>query len=180
MKQFALAALLIISATMFAAGDAFSQTRNPDIRSPKAQGPMIAAGLPNRNADAVSSDQKPATLTEGFVFYIQDFKFQHQSELNNLNIKFQYTYRPGIRTSQYPDFQLILNDVKAFLQNYPDEEAYWEILNKDAVAMVLQRYPVLSSVTSELQVSPSAMIPFLRASVATRQRPSRSPLQKSN
>ena len=112
----------------------------------------------------------PAALTEGFVFYIQDFKYQHQSELNNLNITIRYTYVSGIEESQYPEFRLVLNDVKTFLENYPDEEAYWEILNKAVTEMVLRKYPVLSSITSEMQVSPSAMITFLRASTVTRQR----------
>ncbi len=110
------------------------------------------------------------TLVEEFSFLIQDFKINHQSELNNLNIKVRYCYETGITESQYPDFQLILNDIKNFLNNYPDEEAYWEILNKELTHMVLQKYPMLSSITSEMQVSPSAMIPFLRSTTVTRQR----------
>ncbi len=76
------------------------------------------------------------TLVEEFSFLIQDFKINHQSELNNLNIKVRYCYETGITESQYPDFQLILNDIKNFLNNYPDEEAYWEILNKELTHMV--------------------------------------------
>ena len=111
-----------------------------------------------------------STLVEEFSFLIQDFKFNHQSELNNLNIKVRYCYETGISESQYPDFQLVLKDIQNFLTNYPDEEAYWEILNKELTLMVLQKYPMLSSITSEMQVSPSAMIPFLRSTTVTRQR----------
>lgn len=117
-----------------------------------------------------SNDTNHNSLTEGFTFLIQDFRFHHQSELNTLNIKVQYAYKARIQESEYPDFTLILNDIKNFLENYPDEEAYWEILNKEVTLMVLQKYPVLSSITSEMQVSPSAMIPFLRSSIVTRQR----------
>ncbi|MCA1636855.1 MAG: hypothetical protein LC768_00705 [Acidobacteria bacterium] len=117
-----------------------------------------------------SNERNSNSLTEGFTFLIQDFKFNHQSELNNLNIKVQYTYKARIRESEYPDFTLILKDIQKFLQNYPDEEAYWEILNKKLTRMVLRKYPVLSSITSEMQVSPSAMIPYTRSTIVTRQR----------
>ncbi|HUR98323.1 MAG TPA: hypothetical protein VMZ26_09700 [Pyrinomonadaceae bacterium] len=130
------------------------------------------------SANGSSAAQKPVldspnALTEGFVFYIQDYKYQHQSELNNLNITIRYTYVPGITESQYPEFRLILNDIKMFLVNYQDEEAYWEVLNKAVTEMVLRRYPVIASITSEMQVSPSPMITYLRASTVTRQRAGR-------
>ncbi len=47
-------------------------------------------------------------LTEEFSFLIQDFKMNHQSEVNNLNIKVRYRYENGITESEYPDFRVIL------------------------------------------------------------------------
>jgi hypothetical protein len=70
--------------------------------------------------------------------------------------------------SQYPDFTDILKDIQGFLNNYPNETDYWEILNKKLTQRVLRKYPVLSSVTSEMQVSPSAMIPYTRSTIVTR------------
>jgi hypothetical protein len=108
------------------------------------------------------------TLVEEFTFLIQDFKINHQSEINNLNIKLRYCYETGIVMSQYPDFTDILKDIQGFLNNYPNETDYWEILNKKLTQRVLRKYPVLSSITSEMQVSPSAMIPYTRSTIVTR------------
>jgi hypothetical protein len=108
------------------------------------------------------------TLIEEFSFLIQDFKTNHQSEINNLNIKIRYSYETGISDSKYPDFRLILKDIQDFLENYPNEEDYWEILNKKLTLMVLKKYPVLLSVTSEMQVSPSRLDPYSRSSIVTR------------
>ncbi len=75
-------------------------------------------------------------------FYIQDFKMNHQSDINNLNIKVRYCYETGISDSKYPDFRLIVKDIQDFLENYPDEVGYWEIVNKKSTLMVLKKYPV--------------------------------------
>ena len=94
----------------------------------------------------------------------------HQSDINNLNIKVRYCYETGISDNKYPDFRLIAKDIQDFLENYPDEIGYWEIVNKKLTLMVLKKYPVLSSITSEIQVSPSRLVPYLRSSIATRHR----------
>lgn len=109
------------------------------------------------------------SLTEEFSFLIQDFKMNHQSDNNNLNIKVRFCYEIGISDSKYPDFRLILKDIQDFLENYPDEVGYWEIVNKKLTLMILKKYPVLISITSEIQVSPSRLVPFLRSSIVTRQ-----------
>lgn len=106
--------------------------------------------------------------TEDFFFLIQDFKMNHQSEVNNLNIKVRVRYENGISESRYPDFRAIAKDIEEFLNNYPNKTDYWEILNKKLTLMVLKKYPMLSSITSKIQVSPSQKVSYLRSSIVTR------------
>ncbi len=117
---------------------------------------------------SISKAENIDLLTEEFSFLMQDFKITHQSEDNILNIKVRYCYQNGILDSKYPDFRGILNDIQDFLTNYPNEIDYWEIVNKKLTLIVLRKYPVLSSVTSEMQVSPSRLTPYIRSSIATR------------
>ena len=126
-------------------------------------------------ANATSVNQASASkyknldpLTEEFSFLIQDFKMNHQSQMNNLNIKVRYCYEIGISDNEYPDFRLIVKAIQDSLENYPDEVGYWEIVNKKLTLMVLKNYPVLSNVTIEIQVSPSRLAPYLRSSIVTR------------
>ena len=107
-------------------------------------------------------------LTEEFSFLIQDFKMNHQSEVNNLNIKVRYRYENGIIESKYPDFRAVLKDIEDFLNNYPNKVDYWEIVNKKLTLMVLKKYPAIESITSEIQVSPSQKVPYSRSSIVTR------------
>jgi hypothetical protein len=109
-------------------------------------------------------------LIEEFSFLIKDFKMNHQSEINNLNIMVRYRYAANISDGAYPDFRLITKDIENLLTNYPNKRDYWEIINKKITLMVLSKYPVITSVACELQVSPSPLDPYLRSSIVTRNR----------
>ena len=117
---------------------------------------------------SASKDKKTDLLTEEFSFAIQDFKVNHQTQVNNININFRYCYRIGISNSQYPDFRALVKDIQDSLDNYPNEADYWEIVNKNLTQMILKKYPMLSGVTNEMQISPSNLVPFLRSSIVTR------------
>jgi hypothetical protein len=111
--------------------------------------------------------------TEEFSFLIEDFKMNHQSEINNLNIKVRLWYENGIIESKYPDFRAIAKDIEDFLSNYPNKVDYWEILNKKLTLLVLRKYPMIENITSEIQVSPSEKVSYLRSSIVTRSRSKR-------
>jgi len=108
-------------------------------------------------------------LVEEFSFSIKDFKVDHQGP-NNLNISVKYSYRANMAVSDYPDFRLIAKDIEMFLTNYPNETDYWEIVNKKITALILKKYSTLVSVTSQIEVSPTPTIPYLRSSITTRRR----------
>jgi hypothetical protein len=129
--------------------------------APKAATQTAQRRGPTRQADA---------LREEFLFKLKDFKVEHQAELNSLQIQVRYTYQAGIKTAEYPDFIPMAKDVEVFLTNYPNESTYWEIVNKELTQMVLDKYPVLSSITCEIEVAPSQRHPYTRASIVTRQR----------
>jgi hypothetical protein len=119
---------------------------------------------------AISKSENFDLLSEEFSFFIQDFKMNHQSEVNNLNIKVRLRYENGISDSKYPDFRAIAKDIEDFLNNYPNKVDYWEILNKNLTLMVLKKYFMIASITSEIQVSPSQKVSYLRSSIVTRSR----------
>jgi len=104
---------------------------------------------------------------EEFCFLIKDFKIDHQSEINNLNITIRYEYSSGIDEASYPDFRLIARDIETLLSTYPNERDYWEVLNKRVTSMVLDKYRSIRRVSSQIEVSPSARDPYNRASLVT-------------
>ena len=129
--------------------------------------PIIVESAPQ--VEARQARPQGNHLVEEFSFSIKDFKVDHQGQ-NKLNISVKYTYRANMAVSDYPDFRLIAKDIETFLTNYPNETDYWEIVNKKLTASILEKYSTLVSVTSQIEVSPTPTIPYLRSSITTRRR----------
>ena len=121
--------------------------------------------------DAFASPQsrhRPAV--EEFSFLLKDFKMDHQGEVNNVNISVRLRYKPNVSDSEYPDFRAVAKDIETLLSNYPNKTDYWEIVNKKITSLVLTKYAVVTKIASEIQVSPSAGVPYQRSSTVTRER----------
>src|SRR5690349_16427915 len=110
---------------------------------------------------SVAYSQSPV---EEFSFVIKDFKMEHQTQTNNLNISISYRYVANIQKSEYPDFRWLAKDVENLLTNYPNKDDYWEIVNKRITLMLLNKYPGITSVTCDLKVDPSNLVPYSRSS----------------
>ena len=130
------------------------------------------AAKASKPARVVSQQRKHSggDLVEEFSFLIKDFKVDHQSELNTLNISISYRYVVNIPNADYPDFRVLAKDVETLLSNYPNKTDYWEIVNKQITALLLKKYPAITRVTCELKVEPSANVPYSRASRVSRER----------
>ena len=119
---------------------------------------------------ACSSVAYSQSLIEEFSFQIKDFKMDHQTQRNNLNVSISYRYTANIQKADYPDFRWLAKDVETLLSNYPNKDDYWEIVNKQITSLLLNKYPSITSVTSDLKVDPSNLIPYSRSSRVTRER----------
>src|SRR5215207_6613386 len=127
---------------------------------------LSAASLPVAHSQSLKQ-QNEGRLVEEFSFLIKDFRMDHQTQTNNLNISISYRYIVNIRKSEYPDFRRLAKDVETLLANYPNKDDYWEIVNKQITALLLNKYPGITSVTSDLKVDSSSLIPYTRSSRVT-------------
>ena len=142
---------------------------------------LLAASFSMVYSQSSTSTTKPArashtaqenggTLIEEFSFVIKDFKMDHQTEKNNLNISISYRYVANVADPDYPDFRLLAKDVETLLTNYPNEDDYWEVVNKRATSLLMSKYPALNSLTLEITVDPTHLDPYTRSSRVTRER----------
>ena len=127
---------------------------------------------------ACSSVAYSQALVEEFSFAIKDFKMDHQTQTNNLNITISYRYIANIQKSDYPDFRWLAKDVESLLANYPNTDDYWEIVNKQITLTLLNKYAGIASVTCDLKVDPSSLVPYTRSSRVTRDRAASNPHRK--
>ena len=119
---------------------------------------------------ACSSAVYSQSLTEEFSFQIKDFKMDHQTQTNNLNISISYQYIANIQKPDYPDFRWLAKDVETLLSNYPNKDDYWEIVNKQITSLLLNKYSGITKVSCVIKVDPSSLIPYTRSSHVTRER----------
>jgi hypothetical protein len=139
--------LFIILAIIATASNAYSQT-------------------PRRS----SSTRMATSLVEEFSFVLKDFRMDHQGQANNLNLTISYRYAANITRADYPDFRWLAKDVETFLTSYPNEDDYWEIVNKQITALLLKKYSGIVAVTCEIKVDPTNVVPYTRSSRVTRER----------
>src|SRR5215203_6295688 len=134
---------------------------------------LMASSLPvvySQSLKPVPQQQYQSPVIEEFSFLIKDFKIDHQTETNLLNISISFRYVRNIANSEYPDFRWLIKDVEMLLTNYPNENDYWEIVNKQVTSLLLKKYPAIASITCELKVGPSRLVPYTRSSRVTRER----------
>ena len=131
----------------------------------------ISSGLVVYSQSPAPVRQNRGPLVEEFSFLIKDFKTHHQTENHNLNISISFRYVSNITKSEYPDFRWLAKDVETLLTNYPNEDDYWEIVNKQITLLLLTKYRSLATITCELKVDPSPLVPYTRSSRVTRARP---------
>lgn len=118
-----------------------------------------------------TSTQKPGgVLVEEFSFLIKDFRMDHHSQANNLNISVSYRYVSNISKADYPDFRWLAKDIETLLASYPNEDDYWEIVNKEITALLLKKYSGVAAVTCEIRVDPTSVVPYTRSSRVKRER----------
>ena len=126
-----------------------------------------------------TQERSSRSLVEEFSFTLKDFRMDHQGQANNLNISISYRYAANITKADYPDFRWLAKDVETFLNSYPNEEDYWEIVNKQITAVLLKKYAGIVSVTCEIKVDPTSVVPYTRSSRVTRERSSGRSKRKS-
>jgi len=129
-----------------------------------------ASAIYSQTPERSSSTRIARSLVEEFSFVLKDFRMDHQAQANNLNISISYRYAANITKADYPDFRWLAKDVETLLTNYPNEDDYWEIVNKQITALLLKKYPGVVAVTCEIKVDPSSVVPYTRTSRVTRER----------
>lgn len=108
---------------------------------------------------------------EIFTFQVPNYAVQHQGgAIINMKLAYRFTTE-AIDQKDYPDLVPLKKDIDNFLINYPNETEYWEILNKNLVQFLLDKYPQISSLKIEMGVMPTLNEPFFRSSIVRSTRP---------
>lgn len=108
---------------------------------------------------------------EIFTFKLANYPIQHQGgAILNLKVAYRLTAE-AIEQKDYPDLMSVKKDIDNFFITYGNETDYWEILNKNLVQFILDKYLQISSLTIEMGVMPTLNEPLFRSSIVRTTRP---------
>lgn len=138
---------------------------------------VLITGVLGLTAPAFSETTiKCEQYQEVFGFQIPMYATQIQDG-TILNIKVAYRLTPeAIAKNKYPNFIPIEKDIEKFLSNYKNKGDFWEIVNKNLVNHLFERYPQMASLVIEINVNPTPKINLPRFSQVSITRPESCPL----
>lgn len=112
---------------------------------------------------AIAAEEKQINQ-ENFGFKINDYKMEHYDDLISLNLIVKYRINTSPQTEInpdfYPDFLVIIDQIKDFLINYPNETDYWEIINRKLAQSILIKNPQISSLKIKIEIKPNLKDPY--------------------
>ena len=113
---------------------------------------------------------------EIFGFEMPNYAISHQSGAI-LNIKVRYRLTPEASAkNDYPNFVPMTKEIGNYLTNFPNNNDFWEVVNKKLVKILLDKYPQMSSLKVELAVMPTPNELFPRSSILRSTRPQGCPI----
>jgi len=127
-------------------------------------------GLAHKSIAVQPANSEVISIEKQWNFEIDHYGMQHHNGLQTLNITVKCTSDKAIFDPRAPKFLSISSEISHFLRNYPNEDDYWEIINRELSETLLQDYPELSSVSIMLEVLPTERLPYTRASIVTQNR----------
>jgi len=120
-----------------------------------------------------------STNQESFGFFLKDYPMEHQGNgLLNISVLYRLnTAVDKIEPDLYPEYVGIVEKIQKFLEEYPNESDYWEIINKKMAGYLLEQYPSMSSVHIKIDVAPTTpRTRYERFSEVLKTRPDNCPL----
>lgn len=127
----------------------------------------VDLGLVQKEIVAPSPVSTAVSAERHWSFAIANYRMQHQQGWQTLNIAIDCASNQVDLVANQFD---VYGEVAEFLRNYPNEDDYWEIINRELTKTILYNHPELSSISLTLEVLPTHRIPYTRASIVSRNR----------
>lgn len=118
---------------------------------------------------SIANAEESIKFTEGISFAIKTIPLEHQGP-NVVDIKVTFTYVPGLKEKEYPDFIPLYAYATTFLNEYPEKTDYWEVVIKKLAIAYLGKSPAIASATIELNVYPTKTVPYYHVVTCTADR----------
>ncbi len=111
-----------------------------------------------------------------YGFDLTHLNVNHQGK-NVLNISVLYRYPADLPAGDYPDVNLIRNDLLADISAYPNTTDYWEVYDSNLANHLFRKYgKEMEALRIKVEIAPGPGEPFARTSLVTRARSGSAPI----
>jgi hypothetical protein len=115
----------------------------------------------------ISEPQQPVVAMQNWSFSVKGYAVEHQHIANTINIAVKYSLKESSTALNAANFMPLLNRMTQFFVEYPNEDDYWEVVNRRLTEMILQEHPEMRSITISLEVLHRDTIPHTGISTVT-------------
>lgn len=115
----------------------------------------------------VSEPQQLPVAMQNWSVSVKGYAVEHHHMANTVNIAVKYALKESSTALNTANFMPLLNRVTQFLVEYPNENDYWEVVNRRLTETILQEHPEIRSLTISLEVLPRDPIPYTGISTVT-------------
>lgn len=98
---------------------------------------------------------------ESYGVSIQQMEICHQREWRNLSINLDYDTKVDGKAG---DIQKVKDAIRLFLDDYSNPDDFWEVMNTNLVHYLADKFPDITSMNSQLSLSPDMTLHFPRES----------------
>ena len=136
--------------------------------------PLLSVGAETALAQGVNNCDRNQ---ESFGFEIPDYPIEHQVQaLLNIHVDYRFITTRPLQKADYINYVPVAEEIDKYLKRYPNETDFWEILNKNLVDFVLDKYPSIGSLRIRVEVRPNVAAKYARHSTVLKTRSNNCPL----
>lgn len=121
------------------------------------------------SATSAAPDYSNYEVEDVLEFTIKKFPVDHQGP-QVIDVTASFTFRESITQKEYPDFEVMFEDLKTWMTEYPNETDYWEVFNRALCKEFLDNYPMVEEVELEIYVYPTYGIQYPHTSICAMER----------
>lgn len=124
--------------------------------------PLPVLAHPSLALSGISAKSEQKAVS-GNRLALQGYEITHQGDhILNLNVSYQWDAPQRILASPPNELQSF---IEHFLVTYPNEDDYWEMVNRNLVIALSEAYPGLVNIIIKIDVEPCGQFPHRRGTV---------------
>lgn len=99
-------------------------------------------------------------LKECYAVEIQHLKVTLDNAQHDLTINLGWSFKTNPTTADYIDSNIMINETKKFLSDYPTKSDFFEVVNHNLAKHLIEKFKTVKAVSIKISVPATKMDPY--------------------